>query len=89
MEIVGAGDKVFVLGCTDARGGASGVSLKQPIAYVYEFENGMARRVRSYIDPDRTLAAVGLPPADVRASSAILANMRSYEIPHASGRCST
>jgi hypothetical protein len=30
--------------------------------YVYEFEDGMARRVRSYIDPDRARAAVGLPP---------------------------
>ena len=64
MEIVDVGDdKVFVLGCTDARGGVSGVSLKQPIAYVYEFEDGMARRVRSYIDPDRARAAVGLPSA--------------------------
>jgi hypothetical protein len=39
------------------------VTLKQVIAYVYEFEDGMARRVRSYIDPDRARAAVGLPPA--------------------------
>jgi ketosteroid isomerase-like protein len=63
LEITAVGEKVFVLGCTDARGGASGVSLKQPIAYVYEFEDGMARRVRSYIDPDRARAAVGMPPA--------------------------
>jgi ketosteroid isomerase-like protein len=62
MEIADLGDRVFVLGCTDARGRAGGVSLKQPIAYVYEFEDGMARRVRSYIDPDRARAAVGLPP---------------------------
>jgi ketosteroid isomerase-like protein len=61
MEIADLGDRVFVLGCTDARGHAGGVSLKQPIAYVYEFEDGMARRVRSYIDPDRARAAVGLP----------------------------
>jgi len=61
LEIADIGDRVFVLGCTDARGHAGGVSLKQRIAYVYEFEDGMARRVRSYIDPDRARAAVGLP----------------------------
>jgi hypothetical protein len=27
----------------------------------YEFENDMARRVRSYHDPDRAFEAVGLP----------------------------
>jgi ketosteroid isomerase-like protein len=34
--------------------------MEQPIGYVFEFEDGMARRVRSYIDPDRALEAVGL-----------------------------
>ena len=63
LEITDLGETVFVLGCTRARGDASGLTLTQPIAYVYEFEDGMARRVRSYIDPDRARAAVGLPPA--------------------------
>jgi ketosteroid isomerase-like protein len=63
LEIEDLGETVFVLGCTRARGDASGVTLAQPIAYVYEFEDGMARRVRSYIDPKRARAVVGLPPA--------------------------
>ena len=63
LEIIDVGDTVFVLGQTRALGDASGLTLKQPIAYVYEFEDGMARRVRSYIDPDRARAVVGLPPA--------------------------
>ena len=35
--------------------------FEQLMGYVYEFEDGMARRVRSYHDPDRALEAVGLP----------------------------
>lgn len=37
-----------------------GVEYEQLIAYVYEFEDGMARRVRSYHDPDRAFEAVGM-----------------------------
>ena len=46
---------------TRARGDASGVGFEQLIGYVYEFEDGMARRVRSYHDPGRAFEAVGLP----------------------------
>jgi hypothetical protein len=38
----------------------SGVMLEQQVAYVYEFEDGMARRVPSYIDAERARAVVGL-----------------------------
>jgi hypothetical protein len=34
--------------------------LEQQVAYVYEFEDGMARRVPSYIDAERARAVVGL-----------------------------
>ncbi|MET0512402.1 MAG: nuclear transport factor 2 family protein [Thermoleophilaceae bacterium] len=54
------GDTVLVLAMTRARGDASGVGFEQLMGYVYEFEDGMARRVRSYHDPDRALEAVGL-----------------------------
>jgi ketosteroid isomerase-like protein len=60
-EMIDAGDTVIVLAQTRALGDASGVEFEQLIAYVYEFEDGMARRVRSYHDPDRAFEAVGLP----------------------------
>ena len=60
-EMIDAGDTVVVLAQTRALGDASGVEFEQLIAYVYEFEDGMARRVRSYHDPDRAFEAVGLP----------------------------
>jgi ketosteroid isomerase-like protein len=60
MEIVRSEDTVVVVACTEARGDASGVIVRQPIGYVYEFEEGMARRARSFIDPDDAFEAVGI-----------------------------
>jgi ketosteroid isomerase-like protein len=60
-ETFDLGDTVVALARTLARGRATGVEMEQPVAYVFEFEDGMARRVRSYLDPDRALDAVGLP----------------------------
>jgi ketosteroid isomerase-like protein len=57
-EIRDLGDTVVVLGRMQARGEASGVNLEQPVAYVYEFEGGLARRVRAYLDPELALEAV-------------------------------
>lgn len=57
-EIRDLGDTVVVLGRMRARGEASGVNLEQPVAYVYEFEGGLARTVRAYLDPQRALEAV-------------------------------
>ena len=57
-EIRDHGDTVVVLGRMQARGEASGVNLEQPVAYVYEFEGGLARRVRAYLDPQLALEAV-------------------------------
>ena len=59
-EVIDLGDTVVAVAQTLARGHAGGLEMEQPIGYVFEFEDGMARRVRSYIDPDRALAAVGL-----------------------------
>jgi ketosteroid isomerase-like protein len=59
-EIRDVGDTVLVLGRIRTRGEASGVDLEQPIAYVFEFEEGLARRVSSYLDPQQALEAVGL-----------------------------
>jgi ketosteroid isomerase-like protein len=37
-----------------------GINLERPVAYVFEFEAGLARRVRAYLDPQQALEAVGL-----------------------------
>jgi ketosteroid isomerase-like protein len=62
-EMRDLGDTVLTLGQIRTRGEASGVDLDQEVAYVHEFEDGLARRVRSYFDRQEALAAVGLPPA--------------------------
>ena len=53
------GDTVLALGHIRTRGEASGVGLNQEVAYVYEFEDGLARRVRSYFDIEEALEDVG------------------------------
>jgi ketosteroid isomerase-like protein len=56
-----SGDTVVIVACTEARGDSSGVILRQLMGYVYEFEDGLARRVSSFIDPARALEAAGIP----------------------------
>jgi ketosteroid isomerase-like protein len=59
-EVRDLGETVIALGRVRTRGEASGVGLEQPIAYVFEFEDGLARRARSYFNTREALAAVGL-----------------------------
>jgi ketosteroid isomerase-like protein len=66
LEIAEEGDTVVVVACTEARGDASGVVLRQRIGYVYEFEDGLARRVQSYIDPAEAFEAAGIEPQSAR-----------------------
>jgi uncharacterized protein len=54
------GETVIAIAQVRARGEVSGVGLEQPIAYVIEFEDGLARRARSYFDTREALEAVGL-----------------------------
>ena len=59
-EIFDLGDTVVVLANIRTRGEASGVDLEEPLAYVFQFEDGLARHVRSYFDQQQALKAVGL-----------------------------
>jgi ketosteroid isomerase-like protein len=59
-DIHDAGDSVVATGRLLTRGGASGVDLDSPIAFVFEFEDGLARRVRAHLDPREALEAAGL-----------------------------
>ena len=59
-EIRDLGDTVLALVNIRTHGGTSGIDLEQPAAYVFEFEEGLARRVRAYLDPRQAFEAVGL-----------------------------
>jgi ketosteroid isomerase-like protein len=54
------GDTVVAIGRIQTRGEASGIDLDRPIAYVFEFDKGAARRVRSYFDQQQALEAARL-----------------------------
>jgi ketosteroid isomerase-like protein len=59
-EIRDLGDTVVALASIRTRGEASGIDLERPVAYVFEFDGGLARKVRAYLDPHQALEAVGL-----------------------------
>jgi ketosteroid isomerase-like protein len=54
------GDTVVALGRMRALGKASEIDIEQPVAYVGEFEGGLVRRLRAYLDQNQALEAVGL-----------------------------
>jgi ketosteroid isomerase-like protein len=59
-EIRDLGDRIVAIGRWITRGEESGVETAPPLAAVVEFNNGKAIRVRSYLDPEDALEAVGL-----------------------------
>jgi ketosteroid isomerase-like protein len=59
-DIRDLGDTVVALGRIRARGKASGIDLEGPVAYVFEFDGSLARKVRAYLDQSQALEAVGL-----------------------------
>jgi ketosteroid isomerase-like protein len=59
-DFLDLGDTVVVLACLKTRGVSSGIEVERPAAYVFEFEDGMARRARAYLDQRAALASVGV-----------------------------
>ena len=59
-EIRDLGDTVVAVGGMKVRGKGSGVEVESPVAYVFEFDEGLFRKVRAYLDPGEALKAVGL-----------------------------
>jgi ketosteroid isomerase-like protein len=57
-ETIDRGDTVIALANVRTRGEASGIDLERPIAYVFEFEDGLARRARAYFNQQEALDAV-------------------------------
>ena len=54
------GDTVLVVAGMTVRGKGSGVKIESPLAYVIEFDNGLLRKVHTYLDLTDALTAVGL-----------------------------
>ena len=59
-EIRDLGDTVVILGRIRTRGEGSGIDLEGPVAYVNDFDGGLVRKMRSYLDHAEALEAVGL-----------------------------
>jgi ketosteroid isomerase-like protein len=59
-EIRDLGDTVVAFCSVTTRGKTSGVELNSPVAYVFEFEEGLGRRVHAYLSREQALKAVGL-----------------------------
>jgi ketosteroid isomerase-like protein len=59
-EIHDLGDTVLAIAQVQTRGEASGIDIERPVAYVFEFDRGLARKARAYLDPNEALKAVGL-----------------------------
>src|SRR5687767_13594744 len=54
------GDRVVAIGRIRTRGKESGAETESPWAYVAEFKNGKAIRIRTYLEPKEALKAAGL-----------------------------
>jgi ketosteroid isomerase-like protein len=54
------GDRVLWLGQMEGRGRGSGAVVRSPAASLYEFRDGRISRLRSFLDHDEALRAVGL-----------------------------
>jgi ketosteroid isomerase-like protein len=53
------GETVLAFGQLHTRGRGSGIGVDQPVAFVFEFDDGLARRVRAYLDPQQAIEAAG------------------------------
>ena len=59
-RLVGAGAKVVAIYRVRAKARHTGISFDQRVGYVLTFRDGMVSHVRSYLEPEEALAAVGL-----------------------------
>ena len=56
------GGRLLGLGTVEMRGRASGVSMTQPIAWIFAFEDGKVREFWTYPNQGEALRAAGLEP---------------------------
>jgi ketosteroid isomerase-like protein len=58
-EVRDLGDTVLAIAQVSTHGRGSGIDVDQPVAFVFEFEDGLARRARAYLDPQQAIEAAG------------------------------
>jgi ketosteroid isomerase-like protein len=54
------GDDVLALGGIELRARGSGLDMKEPMGWVFEFREGRVERMRFYAKPSEALEAMGL-----------------------------
>jgi ketosteroid isomerase-like protein len=59
-EVRDLGDTVLALAEFRAKGKGSGAEVEQSIGYLFEFEDGLIRRAKAYLSPEKALEAAGL-----------------------------
>jgi ketosteroid isomerase-like protein len=59
-EVRDLGDAVLALGGINLRARGSGLDLKEPMGWVFEFRDGLVTRMQFYAQPAQALEAVGL-----------------------------
>jgi ketosteroid isomerase-like protein len=59
-EVRDLGDTVLAFALVTVRGYESGIDLERRVGYVIEFEDGLVRTARSYMDQAAALEAAGL-----------------------------
>jgi len=59
-EIRDLDDRIIAIGRIRTRGESSGAETESPIAYVTDYKNGKATRIRTFLDPKEALEAAGL-----------------------------
>jgi ketosteroid isomerase-like protein len=60
QEIRDLGDRIVAIGHIRMRGEASGADTESQIAFLVDYRDAKATRVRSYLDPKEALEAAGL-----------------------------
>jgi ketosteroid isomerase-like protein len=68
-EIRDLGDSVLAIGRARVRGKESGVQIESPFGVLCDYRNGKTIRLRTYLDLDEALEAVGLSEQDTHADS--------------------
>ena len=59
-ELRDLGDSVLAVANVRTKGKGSGAEVERRIGYLFEFEDGLIKRARSYLDSEEALKAVGL-----------------------------
>jgi ketosteroid isomerase-like protein len=68
-DLIDVGDSVVVLCRVRNRGRSSGMTVEQPVGWVYQVRKGRIVRGRVYFRPVEALEAVGLSEQDAHADS--------------------